>query len=252
MKYSITISAILIAVSLASLSFAEYRSGYFRVPYPCDKDTVGIDFSELTDSCAPEGGFDSCTILSADLLFPITAAAPESLNAVVGIIDLGEFDSTGLTNLDTVPPSGYLMYMTPELNHIYAIKTTEGHYAAMFFAYQYIGGINRHGFTWAYQSDGTNNLDPTFIKTKHNKLNNNISMCNFRVFASSKVIIFTWPPFHGQARFSLYNSLGQIEGAYMEDGEKGSFVKKTLFPGGIYFVKSNISPNIIRLNTTDY
>lgn len=249
MRLSInSICSILILIMITFLN-AEYRSGFFIVPYPCDKDTVGIDFSELVDSCAPEGGFDSCIVLSADLLFPITAGSPESLNAVIGSIDLGEFDSTGLANLDTVPTTGYTMYMTPEMHHIYAVKTTEDHYAALFLMYEYIGGINRFGFQWAYQSDGTNNLDPS-VNTEYNKWYNKLQTEQIGVSPSSEGIQFSWVPFQGQVHFSLYNSLGQLVGLYTEHGEKGRGIDTRRYTKGIYFIKSNVSPHSITIHIT--
>ncbi len=220
--------------------YAEYRSGYFVLMGPSPKD-IERDFSELTDSCSDFGGIDTCVVVSADIRFPQSFEMFDSVYTSVGILDLGEFDSTGLQNLDTVPTTGYDEHALFTLHHIYAVKTTEEHYAALFYDFEFIGGISRYGFAWAYQSDGTNNVSPTTDTKMSITINTLYKKHAITVVPSVKGLNISWKPFYGLACFEVYNSSGQKGDVIQVDGRNGCFISTVSISKGIYFIKSNVS-----------
>lgn len=240
-KIAVLYSIISLALFLnISGIYAEYKSGYFVILGPSD-DSIERDFSELVDSCSTFDGLDTCVAVSADIVFAGKSGIPDSVCAVVGILDLGEFDSSGLENLDTVPTTGYSDYVILELNHIYAVKTTEEHYAALFYMFQYIGGIDRYGFKWAYQSDGTNNLSPSVDVKWDNQVNTFQNNYHINIVPSSKGMKISWSPFTEKVCFEIYNSSGQKLDFIQEDGRNGGCISNIDLPKGIYFVKSNLA-----------
>lgn len=244
-KIAVLCSIISLALFLnISGIYAEYKSGYFVILCP-SYDSIERDFSELVDSCSTFNGLDTCVVVSADILFPVKSGRPDSVCAVVGILDLGEFDSSGLENLDTVPTTGYSDYIIVELNHIYAVKTTEDHYAALFYMYQYIGGICRLGFKWAYQSSGTNNLSQNVDVKWDNQVNTLQNNYHIKIVPSSKGLKISWSPFTENVCFEIYNSSGQMLDFIQEEGRNGGCISNIYLPKGIYFVKSNLTSKIL-------
>lgn len=208
-KNGITYRALLVAFFLNVFSiYAEYSCGYFELNYPLTNMPYSMDLSELTDNCSTTGNMpDTCIVISKDIIF--SGEIPDSIYAITGIMDLGEFDSLGWENLDTVPYTGYMESDTLYFNHIYAVKTTEEHYAALFYMFKYIGGNNRYGFKWAYQSDGTNNLSPNTNKKLCIKINilNNFKIKAIPYHGKLKIINI---PSNQNVSFKVYNSAGQI------------------------------------------
>lgn len=139
-----------------------YRSGEFEVstPLPQGETAVPIDFSQADDACRFYG-YSHCSGLTADaeILFSRTSDS-DTLYSSFGILDLGRFGTDGLEKIGKLPLSGYIDKTPLRLYHIYAIKTSEGHYGALFYKEIVYGGYDRNIFRWAYRADGSNDLTP--------------------------------------------------------------------------------------------
>ena len=137
-----------------------YHSGEFDILTPITQGTVPIDFSEADDSCR-FSGYSLCPVLTADVEIVISRTSIiDTLYSSYGILDLGTFGTGGLEKIGKLPLSGYINKTPIQLYHIYAIKTSEGHYGAIFYKEIIFGGNDIKIFRWAYQENGSNDLTP--------------------------------------------------------------------------------------------
>jgi hypothetical protein len=164
---------------------AELNSGLLTLTSPpvSSGNPGEIDFSLLNDSCGRE--FSPCSVASTDLTF-----GHDNLKSPTGIIDLGFFDSSFVESirliinsdsLKTILDSAFLSHQViapaenyvssypslENMGHLFAVNTSEGHYAGIINIGNYIGGIDRYNFYWVYQADASRNLfDQTIVNYK--------------------------------------------------------------------------------------
>jgi hypothetical protein len=168
-----------ISIAIAFLTIwpasAEVRSGFWTYlePNPQGDSLSRMDFSALTPFCFSSGSGGSCACPDADITFKgdtIRAANGIAFSASVDIrlqtmymnnltISL---DREGLFCMDSMmkryrlqEPGLGLGYATSVFsrNTSYFVKTKENRYAMLIKVGEYIGGINRTYYYWAYQPD---------------------------------------------------------------------------------------------------
>lgn len=139
-----------------------YHSGEFVIftPVTEGQNTFPFDFSEADDSCCFYGGC-ICSVLTADAEIVVSRKSNiDTLYSNYGILDLGTFGANGLSQIGKVPSTGYINKIAIQLHHIYAIKTSEGHFGALFYKDIIFGGYDNNIYRWAYQENGSNDLTP--------------------------------------------------------------------------------------------
>lgn len=177
------VSALAAMLSLAVMVNAEVRSGFWVHISPSSAvNAVKADFSEFTPFCAAFGYANSCSLKVADVDFSFFSSvkAPggircdSALGAAIQAEDLGRrtitLDREGLFYLDSMmkkrtlaaPATAYADSCHPRQS-VYFLKTSEGGYAAMIKVGEYIGGIDRTSYYWAYQMDDHRGLHKTAL-----------------------------------------------------------------------------------------
>ncbi|MBN1131220.1 MAG: hypothetical protein JXA71_19675 [Chitinispirillaceae bacterium] len=152
---------------------AETRSGFWVHLEPSAAVyAVKADFSELSPFCAATGLSSPCSLKVADVDFSSFSSvkAPRgilhdsALGAAIHADELAgnviTFDREGLFYLDsmmkrrglTAPPGGYADSCAVH-KPAYFLKTSEGGFVAMIKVGEYIGGINRTYYYWAYRPE---------------------------------------------------------------------------------------------------
>jgi hypothetical protein len=148
---------------------AEVQSGlgilYQPTPQSC------VDFSELRDSCASSTASCACPQPDVGITgMELTSTFGIQADTVLGAAALQLYQQKGvmisnpgvLTQLfDSLLIQRYVFARvngyakSVKLGQgVYFIRTSEGDYAALVIFGQYIGGIDRYYYYWAYQNDG--------------------------------------------------------------------------------------------------
>jgi hypothetical protein len=174
----LTTAAALALLAVFTSSFAEVRSGFWVSIEP-SKDTfyTRIDLSELAPFCSRTGGAGLCPQIKADADFSLgaTISAPYGIchDSIISAAIQSRFitnkniamDREGLFYLDSMmkayglqaPQTGYATKIAGDKG-LYFIRTSENRAAVMIKSGEYIGGLNRIYYYWAYQSDTGNIL----------------------------------------------------------------------------------------------
>jgi hypothetical protein len=173
LRRTVVITAVIISTVLCA--YPEVRSGFWTYlePNPHGDSLSRIDFSEAASFCSSDGTGWSCSCPDADITFKgdtIRAANGIAFSASVDIrlqtmymnnltISL---DREGLFCMDSMmkryrlqEPGLGLGYATSisSRNTSYFVKTKENRYAMLIKVGEYIGGINRTYYYWAFQPD---------------------------------------------------------------------------------------------------
>lgn len=196
-----------IVFCMAVPSHAQYHSGNFSVLITGSTSApVPFDFSEASDSCSFSGA-NLCGVSIADAeIGHSTVSVADTLSSIYGILDLGLFDTNGLAQIGQIPTDGYINKTEIKLHHIYAVKTSEGNFGAIFYKEYISGGFDEKFYSWAYQENGSNDLTPPSLVNRNNRTPS-APVC--REGKIIKEIIFkncSNPSVHD---LSIYNLLGQ-------------------------------------------
>ncbi len=162
-----------------SASPGEVRSGFWTLLYPPSTDSIRshVDFSVLASFCRTEGGSQKCSLAVTDCYFRNdTVFAPyggyydssASANLQAQFIAgkaITSTDRDGLFYLDSMmkkivlksPQNGFRNFL-PGRSGVFFVKTSENRNAVMIKTGEYIGGINRIWYYWAYQPDSSDAL----------------------------------------------------------------------------------------------
>jgi hypothetical protein len=171
-------SALILMVSILAISFsgkAETRSGFWtHIEQSAAYNAGKADFSEYSPFCAANGYSNTCSLKVADVDFSsyTKVSAPGGIlyDSVLYAAIQREYlsgktitlDREGLFYLDsmmkkrwlTAPMNGFAYADSCPLNRgVYFLKTSEDHYAMMAKVGEYIGGINRSYYYWAYRPE---------------------------------------------------------------------------------------------------
>jgi hypothetical protein len=157
--------------SVASAASGEVRSGIWTWLRPADSLSWSVDFSEMERFCSGFQGTPKCSLRTADCRFGFDSIyAPNGLfydSATAAALETGFIygrtinqDRQGLFYLDSMmkilqikAPSGPFRDKISSLNRVFFVRTSEHRFAVMIMAGQYIGGIERLWYYWAYQPD---------------------------------------------------------------------------------------------------
>ena len=155
---------------------SDVRSGFWTLNQP-SSDTMftHIDFSELKPFMSPSIAMTDCFFTNDSIIAPYgvfyDSTAGDQIQSRYINGKTITLDREGLFYLDSMmklftlqaPQTGYSMSCPTRnallsKNGVYFIKTSENRYAALVKTGQYIGGIDRTYFYWAYQPDSGTKL----------------------------------------------------------------------------------------------
>jgi hypothetical protein len=157
---------------------AEVRSGFWTwIDGTADSVASRVDFSNFTSFCQSMGGAQRCSLKVADCSFrydsifsPNGIYCDSSLSAsmqaqFVSGRSISGKDRLELFYLDSmmkkttlIAPQSNFRHSIPGQSGVFFIKTAENRNAVMIKLGQYIGGIDRTWYYWAYQPDSSSKL----------------------------------------------------------------------------------------------
>ena len=152
---------------------AAVHTGIGMMPDPPYQDTAThIDFSAMQDSCNLKPGLCPWPVqdiwIKGGSLYSIYGIVPDTLLGQAAVKLYQEkgvmisdpaaitalYDSLFDTQYIVAPARGWMKSVRLGLGAFY-VKTSEGQYASLVIFDQYIGGIDRYYFYWAYQDNGS-------------------------------------------------------------------------------------------------
>ena len=152
---------------------AAVHTGIGMMSSPPYQDTAThIDFSAMQDSCTLKPGLCPWPVqdiwIKGGSLYSIYGIVPDTLIGQAAVKLYQEkgvmisnpaaitalYDSLFDTQYAVAPARGWIKSVRLGLGAFY-VKTSEGKYASLVIFDQYIGGIDRYYFYWAYQDNGS-------------------------------------------------------------------------------------------------
>jgi hypothetical protein len=186
------VACFLCIVACTLLIHAETMSGFWiNIDPSASSARTAADFSELSPFCSANEATFYCPFNGANVDFTIylsSIRAPGGIqyDSTLGAAIQAEYltgkqithDREGLFYIDSMmkkrglaaPASGYLDSCTKN-KIVYFLKTKEGNFATMIKVGEYIGGINRVYYYWAYRPENDRSVFKTALFEQPESLN---------------------------------------------------------------------------------